>query len=231
MPEPYRAGLGRLAAWSDRQIQALDDALATSAATLEPRPLVASLSPSLEGVDDEAIWEVLTALLSLYSAAESNSLKLVDLSASVAQSPDLKIDIPDQRELLAKRLTQLTRHQSLLITAKAFGVLTANEKSYHRARVVTDIRPVFGEDLGRPAAALIVHMLSIAFHQGHGAERWSVDEVHVALDSKDVRQLSEVLRRAEDKAASLAQTLAGADIQVLTSEPVTGPAGNRDADI
>jgi len=89
-----------------------------------------------------------------------------------------------------------------------------HEHVWHSARVLTDLRPVFGADPKQaPAAAVIIHNLKIAHQAGR-----EIREFFVALDNQDLRKLQEVLERAVKKEASLSSVAEKAGLPWLRVE-------------
>lgn len=104
----------------------------------------------------------------------------------------------DRAELEA-RVRPLLEAPSVSTPSKARSLLMEG-RTYCRARVLTDIRPVFeSDDVGSgPRAALIVHNLRISYHEGR-----SLRDFTVLLDSGDVDALIDALMRARSKQEKL----------------------------
>jgi hypothetical protein len=115
------------------------------------------------------------------------------------------------------RLSRLLRFEQLLgITAKAYAVMSEHSHVYRNigTRVLTDIRPVFPNDLEEPlSAAVIVHTLKIAYLEGNTRK-----EFFVAMDNKDIHELRELLDRADKKAAKLRSILQATQLAYLDPE-------------
>jgi len=82
-------------------------------------------------------------------------------------------------------------------------------------RILTDVRPVFEPSApeAAPAGAVIVHTLKISYRGDNSAK-----DFFVALDSEDVRQLTEQLERARSKAESLKSVLKAAEVPYIDAE-------------
>jgi hypothetical protein len=97
------------------------------------------------------------------------------------------------------RLTQLLNAKPLQLVAKAHDVLLEHSQIFTSARIVSDIRPVFGEkNEDPPTAAVIVHMLNMTYRSDSDTK-----DFVVALDTKDIQLLLDVLERAKTKTQSL----------------------------
>ncbi len=168
------------------------------------------------------IEEIVPALLSLYSikddpqfsaleVAEGMTLGMEEVPSEELRSPSEK----EQRDRFRNRLLELLGIDALSTVARAGGLLLENEHSLRQTRIITDIRPIFESEKPQapPAGAVIVHMLKISY--------WADNEVKnffVALDTNDVRELSEQLARANSKAESLKSALDLAGVDYIDAE-------------
>lgn len=110
-----------------------------------------------------------------------------------------------------QRLTSLLNLDSLKLIAKAHDVMLEQRHAFHEARILTDIRPVFSENVeASPQAAVIVHTLKIEYMKDGDYK-----EFFVALDAKDIPKLIDVLKRAERKGESLKAVLASANVTYI----------------
>lgn len=81
-------------------------------------------------------------------------------------------------------------------------------------RILTDIRPIFGNNVEEPPEAVVImHTLKMAYHRGG-----RVDEVFFAMDETDLGDLKAAVARAELKAKSILATLAKTQLKVITEE-------------
>ncbi|HEY0077924.1 MAG TPA: hypothetical protein VGB73_04700 [Pyrinomonadaceae bacterium] len=110
-----------------------------------------------------------------------------------------------------ERLTALFSIESLQLVAKAHDVLLEHARTFSRARIISDIRPVFGDKVEEPPiAAVIVHMLNIAY-----VDSGKRKEFVVALDTKDIQLLMDALKRAQDKTESLQSVIASTNMTYI----------------
>ena len=80
-------------------------------------------------------------------------------------------------------------------------VATDDERIFCHARILTDMRPVFGSEIeSGPAGMVIVHLMKIAFHDATSKDH---KEFYVSLDSDDLQTLKKIAERAEVKASTL----------------------------
>lgn len=87
----------------------------------------------------------------------------------------------------------------LIVTmARALDLVTEFDKSFHEARIVTDLRPLF-EDPSDIQGAVIVHTLRIEYHQGGG----QIKAFYVTLGASELHQLQSLVQRAVQKSDAL----------------------------
>lgn len=100
----------------------------------------------------------------------------------------------------AEKLVSLLSVKPLNVSAKAIDLQTEDERVFCDARILTDLRPVFGSDsAATPEGLTIVHILKLGYDQGGERHR----DFYVALNADDLQTLRKVIDRAEAKAKSL----------------------------
>jgi hypothetical protein len=86
------------------------------------------------------------------------------------------------------------------MATKAYDLQTEGERTFCDARILTDLRPVFGKDIASgPAGMVIIHRLKLGYHNSEGEHR----TFYIALDAEDLVTLKKAIDRAELKARSL----------------------------
>jgi hypothetical protein len=210
IPEEYRPGLEKLQRLGDETTQALLTMLRHEHPTLLYEDFLSQIASKVEGLQPEETRAIVDAVLSLYALRTYSELPIPELATSVSHSEDL--DIPQaQRKSFESRLAEILDLEPLLITSKALGILNDYERSFHDARVLTDVRPIFTDDVvDRPGAAVIVHTLKITYHHADALE-----EFFVAFGASDLNRLQEALNRARSKANSLKSAVEAAGISCL----------------
>lgn len=219
IPEPVQRGLASFFKLSDEEIASLKEALRKARPALSLAEFSKKVS-SETGLSPQKSSTLIASLGSLYSAKAEQNL------TSEAFSEDLfealkeidKEDLhpsPDRIPAIRKHIEEiLSFDDSLGVTSKALRVMLEHEHVWHSARVLTDLRPVFGADPKQaPAAAVIIHNLKIAYQAGR-----EIREFFVALDNQDLRKLQEVLERAVKKEASLSSVAEKAGLPWLRVE-------------
>jgi hypothetical protein len=152
----------------------------------------------------------LTALRLRLDVDVSRLAEIICEAMNEGEYPELRLSTEDQRSFL-RRLTNLLDIESLLYPVKGPDVITAHEHVFAYARIISDIRPIFGSDIKvQPAAAAIVHTLQLTYHEADGAR-----DFYVAMDQDDLSVLGDIVDRARLKADSLLSLLKKMEITVM----------------
>jgi len=168
---------------------------------------------TFSAADIENALETVMSLASLRADLGNSIPEFVDeLSRSMEEDDREELHpAPEQREQFKKNLRHLLADHRLVIASKAAYLKRDYEHRYCRARILTDIRPVYGEDRTvAPSAALIIHILQLVYHEGR-----STKEIHIALGDDDMSALKIQLARAEDKTKSLRALLNSVKLRVI----------------
>jgi hypothetical protein len=118
-------------------------------------------------------------------------------------SPDLRLPHAERAQFKEKLVTLLGA-EVFGIVSKAWDLRTDDERVFCHARILTDLRPVFGQTIEEgPMAMVVVHLLKLAFHRGFEKHQ----EFYVSLDGDDLKTLRAVIDRAEAKARTLKSSI------------------------
>ncbi len=168
----------------------------------------------------EAI-EVFQTLASLYVsmdiANESPETFAGEVIHTIRESKDPEFHLEegkwdDFRQYLAEILSL---DATLGVSAKASELKTEYANVFCTARIITDLRPVYGRDvLKGPTSAVVVHEARITYHED-GAD--ATKDFYVVLDSEDIQQLRKLLARAVNKERSLKSVARKGELNVLES--------------
>ena len=217
IPKDERPALSLLAGLTDEQASELSRALSTAPDELGDDEFVQHV---LDGTSAEAddVKRILTAVRQIASAQEVLEVQpdvfLNDIAEGMGkiEEDELRLDETKQGRL-RDRLAALTQSPAIEVHAKARSLQQDRENTYCRARIITDLRPIFGSDVRQsPKAVLVAHMLRITYHHGsQGALR----DVFLTLRTEDLDLLSELIERARLKAESLHAFTAAADLREI----------------
>lgn len=209
IPQQIQIALAKLHALTDELFDELLAALgeAPSGLSMELLTLrVARAAPNLSQADLRQFLTILVFGYSLASRLDLDSTQVAErLSDQVAilSRPGERLD-PKDLSTMTHRLAQLLAVSTPVnLIAKAEGIWQELPRRLTAARLLTDIRPIFGDDVTqRPAAALIVHTISFSYYEG--AEE---HQFHVNLDTNGLSLLERILERARRKEQNLEATL------------------------
>jgi hypothetical protein len=215
IPEPYEAGLKIILSLTDESVHELVSALLRIPAKVFPYSLANEITPNARSIPIDDLSKVIETLQSLYFSnldyEAPPDLMAEDISLVAAKNEALS---KEDQEKLRDRLAELLDIESLRIVTKALRILRNNQNVFHEARIITEIRPVFGSDIEEPPpAAVILHMLNITCHGIDGHK-----EFFIAMDTDDIEVLREVINRADAKTISLKAMLAKAGTIYLETE-------------
>ncbi len=221
IPPKYREALIGIAALSNAAIKELESVLSNAGPALTSREEAFSLVSQLKVITADEGLTIIEALLPLYMLKGSSTKNTGEFVEDVIAS--LKVGSGTEKRLTQKEATPLTDRLTKLLglgaidlSAKAMSVLLEQQRAFTSARVLTDIRPVFDQDMSRPlAGAVLVHNLKIQYVES-GEEK----EFFVALDKMDIQLLIDMLTRAQQKESKIKQFLAQSDLNCF--EPSYG---------
>jgi hypothetical protein len=207
IPARYLPGLEAIAELPDKAIKDLEAAFASAPGSLTTERLAEHVARATPQISDRAL-EATEALLSLIALLPEEGGGASNLATDVAHSEDLKL-ASNKRSSFAKRLATLLNLECLSLAARAYDIVTEYERVFHDARILTDLRPVFGSDTSDgPKAALLISTLKIDFHPPDG----SLDSHFFALDHADLLRLRATVDRALSKHQSLREMVKQIDL-------------------
>lgn len=210
IPPTHRAALAMLAELTQEVFQSLCNTLEALPATLQRDEMFTRVQAVLQSEDAGKANHLISALLGAATLKGRGEVEAHELAKAVAYQDSLDIT-PSKREVLAERLVRLLQIRSVAKVAKAFDMLFEHERVFHGARVITDIRPVFSDNVSEGAVgAVLLHTLKLDLHVASGSS-----ELYVALDSRDLQRLKKVLQRALDKDRELRKFMAAAGLALL----------------
>lgn len=159
-------------------------------------------SAALSDMDADAKREISGGLAGLHYLAMQGVLAPGELCKLVATR--LAPEDDPQIEAYTALLEALLSIRPLQTATKATLLAEDFERIYLSSKVLTDVRPVFDEDLDKPLrASLVLHTIKFVVRENSVAK-----EVFIVADSNDVRELMTGLERSLTKARSLRQVFA-----------------------
>lgn len=202
IPFPYREGLTKLATLPDEDAATLVAAVAA----LEPFAPMSSIERAVTSAVGEGATpgEKRLALPLLALRGQMRELKPAQIAQRLSNSTDLELD-DIARARLCERATGLLGTEVLGTTGVASDLQTLHDRNFQSARIVTDMRPVFRDELAEsPRGAVIVESLQIQTWNRDGES----ELVFIAMDEADLRSLQKVVTRAIEKTDTLKTLIA-----------------------
>ena len=218
IPDPVIAGFTKIATLPEESFKELLSSLEKLPVQIHQRRVFDESLIEPKGIAPEDVKAIRDALFPLYRGRGGSKVPATkyvdDIAESLTDVESEKTGWLQNEESLRgfkKRLVQLLSVSTPQLIAKAHDVLLEHAQTFSNARIVSDIRPVFGESVEEsPTAAVLVHMLNLVYYEA-GERR----EFVVALDTKDVQFLLELLDRASKKTKTLEAVIASTNMTYI----------------
>jgi hypothetical protein len=216
IPPIYRPGFAALLALSADQARSLAAALQGAPATFSTSELEQVIAPAVPSISPSQLHAILETLLSLYALRAQLDAPLEefaeDICETIEQGGANGLHLPPERRSGFKSdLGELLSVTNLKLGAKSVDVWYEQDHIFHDARILTDVRPVFGgEPDDVPAAAMIVHTLRISYHHGDVLE-----DFFFAMSRDDLDALAAIVERAQVKTEAITKMLERAGVAQL----------------
>ncbi|KAA1260421.1 hypothetical protein LF1_29610 [Rubripirellula obstinata] len=146
--------------------------------------------------EDEAEL-LLSQVLSLSMLVRVSESKSVDVMKALR----VAIDSPDQQsewDSIAVSMQGLIDSTPIRLLTKAMELSYDYANLLRKARIITDLRPLFDDEGEKVEGGVVTHTLRVAYSSDDGGH-----EVSLALDLQDVKKLREQCDRAIVKANSI----------------------------
>jgi hypothetical protein len=216
IPENQLGGFEKLIALDDEHVWALASALRDEYPGLNDSSALAEIASSAASISLADANDVVGVLVALYILRARHELSIPDFVEDVCKALDeadaegLKLSGED-RDRFKDHLAGLLSIEPISVESKALDVQYENERTFQGARIMTDIRPIFGPDPeDPPTGAVIVHTLRITYR-----ERNRMRDLEIALDAEDVSTMRDLLDRADSKASSIKAFLARTELPYI----------------
>ncbi len=209
IPPQYELGLRKIRELSSESVRELLASLEEAPLTLDDTSLSETVASKVGTVSDSDVVEIVPALLFFYSFRDVTNSSASEAAQSIADAMEESGFVgsaPDKKDRTAfvEHMMTLLSLDSLMATARAGRVLTEHERVFRQARIFTDIRPVFEQDEPEhsPTGTVITHTLKLGYYADN-----EYRDFYVVLDTGDVDDLIDQLRRANEKADSIKRML------------------------
>lgn len=220
IPKEYQPGFAGLLNLEDATIEELLSALSVAPSVYDIDELAVQLEEKVKTIPLKEARLVISTLISLHGLrAEMGHPPIAEFADAVCRAMDetgndeLKLS-DESREQFKSRLISLLSGPYLDIATKAVSLLYDHQRAFQTARIITDIRSIFGSDVeDEPRAAILIHMLKIDYIEDRQRK-----ELFVALDDTDIPLLIDALERAKKKAESLKRVLSSTNVAYIGSK-------------
>jgi hypothetical protein len=216
IPKEHHSALAKLKDLPATVFDALIAGLSKESIEPDPAKVSTHLKGTIDGISEEDLNDVIETIFALYRVrafVDVGHAKFVnDLMTALRDTgdPALRLDKEQARDF-HDRLATTLEIQTLNTVAKGITLQRDGERLYCEAKILSDMRPVFGEDVtAGPVGFVVKHDLKIVYH-----ERRAHREFYVVLDDMDLGRLQEVVERAVAKAALLREFLTKANLPDL----------------
>jgi hypothetical protein len=216
IPERYRPGLSVLANLTDTEFRELLAAAVQAPSTFASyRDLAVWIADGVRTVNSGELTKVVDSIASLHRLLSRPGVtpsKLAsDATVAVGDIQGFKIlEGVDFSERLSA-LLELSCFNIVAIKAKELQSLC--ERTVCDTRILTDVRPIYGEStVNPPTGMIVIHTLKIGYHDsGTGRHK----EFYVALDDSDIAELRKALDRATEKTQSLKPVIEKTGVRLI----------------
>jgi len=176
----------------------------------DPMAIITAVKKSAPRTNIANVKDIVDALATLYevkSQREMSVEQFVDDVCDAMEALDSDQQLPHaERADFAGKLLTLLNAEAFAVVAKAHDLATEDERTFCHARILTDLRPVFGPNVeDGPRAMVVMHTLKLDYHKQ--GSRKDHEEFYIALDAEDLDTLRRIIDRAEVKAKTLASSI------------------------
>jgi hypothetical protein len=169
-------------------------------------------TPSVAGIPDERARGLKESIDTMYTIRASADVKIDEFVNDVWDAFREPSSSSAEEQKLKERLTRVLTIDPLNVAAKAVLLHNESEHDFCEARILTDVRPVFGDDPeANPDALIITHTLKLSYHQTGS----KLQEIYLTLGSSDLKELTKVIDRATKKADSIRRALTPTKLRLI----------------
>jgi hypothetical protein len=220
VPERYRLALIQLAKLSDDAVDELCGALESNPDSLTARDkaheVAAKVTKLLPDIAVSIFDAVIPLLFVKATGAQSTSAVVNQVAKALKTRGKPEETLPANLvPSLEKNLGRFLDLSGIALRTKALSLATDTPRLFTEAKIISDMRPVFGGEVSNsPIGASVVHNFRITFSEDEEEKQF-----FVLLDMKDLRALQELIARAITKDQSLKSFLKGAKLKIFETSP------------
>jgi len=214
IPSRYREGVFKISQLEESKVKEIHGVLNTiiTASGTNDSDVVDAVAAIPQAGRKDSL-KIAQALVALYGVRAGSELSLQDFVEEISdamesiEEAEWRISQADRKQF-SEKLLELLSAEAFSLASKAADLQTDDERSFCSARILTDLRPVFGPRIeDGPKGMLIVHLLKLRFHQSSQRKH---DEFYVSLDGDDLKTLKKIIERAESKSTVIKSSIRNA---------------------
>lgn len=198
IPEVYIAGFENIIKLDGDELQSLSQIIDSLKVGDNPEKIIQPSVEVLKSYSENDIRNMMMSLVSLVDIFESAARDIDDFTTGFSHSYRLSNPQATEKDGMALKhnLTKLLSvYDNIRITAKVRGLILENQRNFKRARVISDVRLVFDENLDQNKKyAVVVHNMKLEYMSDDLSK-----EFFVTLDLSDLKKIKEVIDRAIEK--------------------------------
>lgn len=219
IPEKFREGFSAMYDLKDTDIERLIVALTSISPILNPKSLASQVAAKIDSLERSTIDNIIDALASLYTFEFQTNFSVPEIIQAICNAMEnasigtRHISI-ENRNWFEERLYKLLNIDSLKVTAKALIIMREHENVFGEAKIITDIRSIFGSNPeDPPVGAAVSHVFKIEYYHNNESQ-----EFFLGMDTSDINSLIEVLKKATQKAEILKAVIQKAGLTYIEVE-------------
>ncbi|KAM3107807.1 hypothetical protein [Phormidesmis sp. 146-33] len=221
IPEEYLRGAKSLIDVEDEVFRAILNAISKVSPASSVEAAAIALAAEVKGINLENLEEITQMVVSLQMHLNGRGGAFIDnlvmtLETDLFDCEETSDYSDDQVARFRRRIHELLRADGIFRTiAKTLELRIESERILADARIVTDARPIFQDEVERGIVAMFAtHTLRITYRDATGQK-----EFYTALDQSGLDVLLEQILRAKEKTQAIRSMLEKASIPYL--EPYT----------
>lgn len=149
-------------------------------------PLVASMSSRTRQDLGEAFFGIQVLRLGVGSTDDA---LIADVETLLAENGQAS---PEETERTLTNFKRVMKSRVLRASVKALNLITDHDRLYLDGKILTDVRPVYEDDVTKPLmASLVIHTLKITTRVDGKPQ-----SIYAAMDANDLRELRVAIDRA-----------------------------------
>jgi hypothetical protein len=209
IPKELQSVLADLVTVDDSAFAELLDAVKNAQLAFTTEALATNVVAKITHIPEDRVESIIELLTGLHFIRSGVSVPLDDFVDDLLEGAeeDLGETLSKVRDQAKQRLMELLGQRTIGFAAKARETERNFERSYCKAEMLTDIRPMFDNGDGAPLAAVLTYTLKITYHQ-----RERMKDFFVTLTSDDLSELEDLVNQARFESEQLAAILEKAKI-------------------